>query len=379
MSELDQLIDAHLDGLREGGGAGVEQARSAYQTGIERRAPDVSADGFVVLALALLSDDTQTMHTAVSEGVAKPGFADALSGAFSWCMSAAVSRFVEAQLSHPEPALRDAALMQSHIHVATDSAALKKALLESPQASMTVALDAVANCGRIDLLPLILDVLKTVHPNEEILFSAAQCALLLGERRQSAPVLQNISLSESPHATDAMKLLCLALPPMDLQGHLQHAESQSVPPSLMIEAAGWSGNPACVAWLIAQMDDTENASLAGEAFCRITGFDAISHDASLNPSDARGGFKSPYPIPDAAKIDQWWQKNLQHYSSNNKYFLGRPLSLEWLKHILLHSGQAQRELASLHRMLSKPGTRRFPTRANAAIQFRHLQNFKGSP
>ncbi|MET3138561.1 hypothetical protein AAKU61_002931 [Undibacterium sp. GrIS 1.2] len=141
----------------------------------------------------------------------------------------------------------------------------------------------------------------------------------------------------------------------------------------MIEIAGWSGNPAYVPWLIAQMSDEANGRLAGEAFRLITGFDIEANDAIPGIPNARSSKKQPYPMPDAVKLNTWWQQNHQDFALDTKFFLGRPLSIEWLNHLLGLAEQSHRELAALHRMLIQPGSSRFPTQASSSIQLRHLQ------
>ncbi|MET3138562.1 hypothetical protein AAKU61_002932 [Undibacterium sp. GrIS 1.2] len=209
--EFDQSIDTHLDGLREAGNIGVERAYSAYETAIDRRAEDVSADGFVVLALAFLTHDMPTIHAVIAQVAGKPGFAEALNGVFAWLTSPTIAEIIEAQFPNQEPIYCYPALRHGHAHAIYDSVALKNALQDSPPVSLALAIDAVANCGRIDLLALILDVLNNSQPNLRTIvsFSAAQGALLLGDRHYAIPALLALSLGDTSHSIDAMKLLSL--------------------------------------------------------------------------------------------------------------------------------------------------------------------------
>lgn len=376
LAEFDQTINAHLDGLREAGEAGVAQASASFEKSIKLRTPDVSADCFVVLALAFLSEDPHLIQSAIEKVADKPGFINALNGAFAWFDNPAVANLVEAKLNSPDPILRHAALRQCHVQSLVDDSALNRALLESPQSSLTVAMPAVANCGRTDLLASVLDILNDAGLPDDIHFGAAQCALMLGERRYSIFALQAISLKETQYAADALKLLCLAMPSYALNEHLQQFENYGTNQSLLIQAFGWSGDPAYVSRLFSLVTDESTGRLAGEAFRQITGFDIEANQALAEPMDRQSQSKSPYPLPDVNQLSQWWQQNHQHYSTRKRYFLGRPLSVGWANYLLECAEQSHRELAALHRMFLKPGTARFPTHAGTHLQLERLSRIQ---
>jgi uncharacterized protein (TIGR02270 family) len=368
----DQTIAAHLDGLREAGSAGIERAQAALERSIKVNAHDVSADCFVVIALAFLTEDMPTMQAVIKQVADKPGFADALEGVFSWFGTAAIAKIVEPQFSNARPAFRHAALRQCHVYDLAASPGLKQALLDSPKESMAITLDAVANCGRTDLLPDVETILSHGDLDEEASFSAARCALLLGERHNAVYTLLSIAAKDSPYSEEAVKLLCMALSKQSLRDHLTELEGQGIKRSLLVKALGWSGNREYIPLLIAEMGKEDTGRLAGEAFRQITGFDIEANHAVAESADDSDD-KSPYPLPDAAKLDRWWQDNQQRYADAKLwFFLGRPLSNKWLHYLLGNAEQEHRELAALHRMFLNPGTTLFPTHAGTHRQLQYF-------
>lgn len=367
----DQSIAAHLDGLREAGSAGIKQAQAALERSIRVNARDVSADCFVVVALAFLTDDLPTMQAVITQVADKPGFADALEGVFSWFGSSTIAKIVEAQFSDVRPAFRHAALKQCHVYDLAASPTLNQALLDSPKESMAITIDAVANCGRKDLLPAILDFLIDGNPDQTDGFAAARCALLLGERRHSVRYLQAASLEDAPHAVEAIKLLCMTLTGRDLHGYLQWFEQKAANEPQLIEAVGWTGNPDYVPTLLSVMSKASTARVAGEAFRQITGFDIEANSAVAEAADDKDN-KSPYPLPDAEKIGHWWQHNKVRYAEAKRWLLGRPVSNKWLNYLLGAAEQEHRELAARHRVLLNPGTTLFPTHAGTHRQLQYL-------
>jgi uncharacterized protein (TIGR02270 family) len=368
----DQTIASHLDGLREAGSAGIEWAQAALERSIKINAHDVSADCFVVIALAFLTEDIPTMRAVIKQVADKPGFADALEGVFSWFGTSTIAKIVEPQFTNTRPAFRHAALRQCHAYDLAARPALNQALRDSPKESMAITLDAVANCGRTDLLPDIEHILLHGDLNEEANFSAARCALVLGAQGNNAVhTLRSIVAKDSPHAEEAVKLLCMALSKQSLHGHLAELEGQGIKRSLLVKALGWSGNPEYAPLLIAEMSKEGTGRLAGEAFRQITGFDIEVHRA-VSESTKESDDKSPYPLPDAEKIDRWWQDNKQYYVNAERWFLGRPVSNKWLHYLLGNAEQGHRELAALHRIFLNPGTTLFPTHAGTHRQLQYF-------
>ncbi|UOD28011.1 hypothetical protein INH39_21335 [Massilia violaceinigra] len=371
--DIDSAIDAHLDGLYEAGDAAMALANAAYDKAAARRFFDVGADAFVVLSIAFLDDERKAMDDAIASLAGKPGFCEAVHGVLGWFDSAAVASLIAEKIRSPEGDLRRAALVHAHLHptIADD------ALLAGSASPGAAEFDAIAHCGRVGLLPGVANFLDTAAPEDPAFFSAARCALLLGEREMSIPSLRSYAASQGAHASEAVKLLCLALAGSQLQEHVARLTHYPHSRALPTQAAGWSGDPAHVPWLLAQLDDSAGARLAGEAIRLITGLDLDASKMVREEPRPGAGSAPAYPLPDRARLTAWWDANGQFYPGGVRYLLGRPVSDSWLVHILSTGEQAHRALAALHRALSHPGEPAFPLRASAAIQLRRLARLRG--
>lgn len=373
LADIDSAIDAHLDGLYEAGDAAMVLAKAAYDKAAGRRFFDVGADAFVVLSIAFLDDKREAMDDAIASLAGKPGFCDAVHGALGWFDSASVASLITEKIKSADGDLRLAALAHAHLHpaIAVD------ALLAGAASPGAAEFDAIAHCGRVGLLSGVANFLDTAAPEDPAFFSAARCALLLGERDMSLPSLRSHAAAQGAHAPEAVKLLCLALSGSQLQEHVARLTQCPEARALAIQAAGWSGDPAHVPWLFAQLDDSAEARLAGEAIRLITGLDLDANKMVREEPLPRAGGAPAYPLPDRARLTAWWDANGQFYPGGVRYLLGRPVSDSWLVHILSTGEQAHRELAALHRALSHPGEPVFPLRASAAIQLRRLERLRG--
>ena len=73
-----------------------------------------------------------------------------------------------------------------------------------------------------------------------------------------------------------------------------------------------------------------------------------------DPADDRVGLDEDenLPWPEVEKVAGLWRRHGQHFLVGRRYFLGRPLSPEWLNDKLLHGSQRQRHAAALELALS---------------------------
>lgn len=398
--EFDQMIDAHLDGLREAGPLGMELAEKA----LAHKAPDLSGDIFAAYALALLAQDEVAVRHLFTCTDALPDKALALAGVFAFSDTPLVARVLQAHLHAPNIDWQAAALAQLHVHGQNGGAALASLLKAPPNALSARALRTAGECGRTDLLPDIQSWLALpdaappaptataaragVADPGQIRFWAAWSCVLLGDRQELALHILQAALQPAADIAlqrRALQLLCLVLPPSHLASYLQHLSRNHVNPSLLLLAIGWSGNVGYADWLIEQMRMPERARMAGEAFRLITGFDAEENDAVLEeppepPSDT-GQPEVPmpdrfYPCPDAAQVAAWWHDHAPAYDGQPRLLLGEPVTLSWLDEILDEGEQAHRELAALQRALLQPGACLVPTHAHAMVQWQRLQQLK---
>lgn len=398
--EFDQLIDAHLDGLREAGSLGMELAEKA----LAHKAPDLSGDIFAAYALALLAQDELAVRHFFKCTDAMPDKALALAGVFAWSDTPMVAQVLQAHVNAPNWHWQDAALAQLHVHGLNGGTVLRSHLKTAPNSLSARALRTAGECGRTDLLPdiqcwLTLQDVALSKPSAAaapdvpppdaypIRFWAAWSCVLLGDRQELVIRILQATLQQGADPTlqlAALRLLCLVLPESYLADYLQYLSRNHFNPSLLLLAIGWSGNVGYADWLIEQMRIPARARMAGEAFRLITGFDMEENDAVLEePPEAAPADVAPpdkfYPYPDAAQVTAWWHDNAPAYEAQPRLLLGEPITLPWLDEILDEGEQAHRELAALHRALLRPGVCLLPTHAHAMVQWQRLQQLKEKP
>jgi uncharacterized protein (TIGR02270 family) len=116
--------------------------------------------------------------------------------------------------------------------------------------------------------------------------------------------------------------------------------------------------------LLDWMNDPQYASLAGEAFCFITGADLNADDLLRRDPEIYQSQKKPLaqkrkqdpwsqayeedlPWPDPDAVAAWWETNRQRFEPDTRYLAGRTLTQENLLQVKEEGTQPQRHQADL--------------------------------
>ena len=189
LSELDEQIYAHLDGLLEAGDAGLETTQERHQNSLLRNAADIRGDSFI----RVLLETQRTGQSGLRAHSKHLELRGAIDDFLSWSPSGISKQAILDWSQDPTAPLHHCALRLLHIHGLNGDSALQQALLESTTETVCTVLDAIAHCGRLDLIGHVLQLLDSPQfPHDSPLkFSAARCALLLGSvQRALAPLRQ---------------------------------------------------------------------------------------------------------------------------------------------------------------------------------------------
>jgi uncharacterized protein (TIGR02270 family) len=375
LGELDERIDAHLDGLRVAGTHGWEACREQLTW---REAGEV----FAAASVALQSRIGRRLDTVLEVAAESAELARGLVGALAWASYADVEQTIKALLESTERQLRVIGLAATGAQRRDPGPVLAAALLDSDVSIRIRAFRTTAQLGRGDLLGLFARSEATAPIEER--FWSAWATVLLGERDSAG--LREIAASRTTFAEAAGDLAARCMPPNDIAAwQLQLAQSRGTM-RLAAVAAGALGNPASVPWLIGVMHDEALARVAGEAFTTITGVDLTPAKLSAMRPD---GFESgpnddpdddnvaidpdehlPWPRPRA--VAEWWAANGARFVAGQRYLLGRPMTLDALRAALRHGRQRQRRAAALELVLRQPGEPLFEVRARADRQIEAL-------
>ncbi len=261
LAHLDDVIDAHLDGLRLAGDPGWEIC-------CEELAWQEPGELFTAAVLAYESGDAERISVVSEAALGSDEAAPGLASALGWLPHAQAQPHISALLLASEPALRRLGIAAAAGHRQSADPALETGLREADTIVTPRALRAAGELGRQDLLAVCRDLLAT--DDDETRFRAAWATTLLGDN-QTTEILTAVAAEGGPRAANAGLTAARAMSAgQALQWHKELA-AESRHHRLAVLVAGATGDPQLIPWLIETMADNEHARIAGEAFTFITG------------------------------------------------------------------------------------------------------------
>jgi uncharacterized protein (TIGR02270 family) len=232
----------------------------------------------------------------------------------------------------------------------------------------------------VEVLPELRDV------DDAISRESATAAVLLGDRRRALDALEEFFPKAVLTRNHMLRVWMSAAPLPRAAAVFEDAPSLGASTRTKIELAAMLGEAAHVPWLIEQMADPRLSRLAGESFSMITGLDLAYLDLDRRPPEdfESGPNDDPndpnvdmdedegLPWPDQEKVAAWWKVNSHRFPPGQRFFMGKPPSMEHCLHVLKEGYQRQRMAAAIWRCILQPGTPLFPTDAPAWRQKRWL-------
>lgn len=373
LAELEDRLDAQLDALMTSLDLGWEICEAALQTA-------QSGEVFTAAVVAMRSHDTGKIQIAVETGLTNPETLKALISAFGWLPAAIAQPWIERLLKGKD-------MNHKYLGVAACSVRrenpgeflndiLKRDDCRAHGALYTRALRLVGELRRQDLMPALHANLTANDP--ALVFWATWSSILLGQHQLAKNLLPFI-LKPGPFQSRALQIAFRVLPVGEARELISSLAKDPANARAVIIATGVLGDPHAVNWLISKMTEPKFARLAGEAFAFITGIDFEKHDLKAarpadqtpipndNPQDTDVGLDPDEHLswPHAEKIAALWRNHGQHFLVGRRYFLGKPISPEWLKQVLAQGFQRQRHAAALELALVDSQSRLVNTRARA--------------
>ncbi|WP_290648319.1 TIGR02270 family protein [Aquisalimonas sp.] len=375
LAQLDNRVEAHIDGLRIAGSAGWAICADALL------AHEETGEVFCAAVLALESGEADRIRRVYDVVGSVPETRDGLVSAFGW-VDRAWWRGEVRDLLHSDAAYWRRIAMAA---AATQRVDPGRVLAESLQAQApelrATALRVAGLLGREDLLPAVLAQLQS-H-DATVRFAAAWSATVLGDRG-AAPgaALAFVGAEQPQRAERALSVALRALPLNDSLPWVNRLASGSAMRRQAVVACGIIGDPASIPWLLEQMCTPEFARVAGESFTMITGVDLAYEDLegewpegfeagpteSPEDEDVAMDADEDLPWPDPRLIADWWSHHHGRFPPGQRYLLGKPVTPEHLQWVLRYGMQRQRQAAALELKLSHPGEPLFETRAPGFVQ-----------
>jgi uncharacterized protein (TIGR02270 family) len=381
LADLDERVEAHLDGLRVAGGRGWELCEEV----LGHMEP---GEVFMAAVLAFESGNAKHIRKALDVGCSDHALERALISALGWLPFDQVEYSIKELLLSEDSWIRRVGIAAYAVHRRDPGFSLQQAISDPDGWLRARALKAAGELGRSDLLPTILQSLS--DEDNGCRFFAAWSAARLGER--TAPVLT--VLREIAEARDvyAERALDIALRCMELsQTKAWRRQLRDNPKQLRLAVigAGVIGDPELAGELIVLMEVEGVARIAGEAFSMITGVDLAYEDLD---GDAPEGFEAgpndnpegentaldqeedlPWPVSEL--VAKWWRENQGKFRPGVRYLKGKEISRESLLNVLARGNQQQRAAAALELALREPTQPLFNIRAPGKCQVERLKSW----
>ena len=358
LCELDERVEAHLDGLRLGDDKAWEVCRGQLDD-ME------SGEAFAAMSVALCSDELKRVADILDVAGGDPEMARGVASALGWATLEQAQRVLPGLLYPQCPAaLHHIGIAGSVAHRVDPGPSLGFALYSQDLRLRARALRAVGECQRGDLNKELDEAVSS--DDEACRYAAAWSAVVL-DRPAGPSALWDVAAGGGPFAEQASRAAVSRLDPADAEKRLRGLHHSD--PRAAIAGAGALGCSASISWLLDDLAEPEMARLAGEAIHCITGVDwkeaglegsapdgfsagpnddPADEDTDLDPDESLA-----WPEPEAVR--RWWSQHAGEFDATQRYLLGKPMTPPWLERVLRSGSQPVRALAAWELAIRTPG------------------------
>ncbi|MER2526518.1 MAG: TIGR02270 family protein [Candidatus Competibacter denitrificans] len=360
--EIDRYIRPYLEHLPE------------VDDGLWRKVENLLAEKmkaghlFAASFIALQDKRIQRLRKVVNTALAQTRIENGFLSVFGWLPPAIAQHKVQLLLNSKFVRWRRLGILAAMANHIDCGNLLEKLVHDSDGRIRALALKAIGKLGYADLMPLLLQNLRSA--DQEHQFWAAWSAILLANHQDALEILKDFALVPTSHRQQqALQLILRIVRPHDIERWVGIVVRQNHHLCSAMISTGVCNSVSWIPWLIKSMHNPEYASYAGEAFTIFTGVDLI--DAGLlrprvrHPIDK--SFESMEParllLPDAHAVQDWWLSHQDRYKQDTRYFFGYEISLENCVRILNTGRQYQRAMAALELSLLKAEFPLLETRA----------------
>jgi uncharacterized protein (TIGR02270 family) len=367
LAELDNRVEAHIDGLRIAGEAGWEICK-------EQLMWEEAGEVFAAAVLAFESGDEARIQEVLELGTSTYDLSRGVISALGWIPHHKADSHITKLLASESPDLRRIGLAASTIHRKDPGQALTDAYKDENSLLKARAFKAVGELGRINLASSLQ--YKLPYEEDKCQFACAWTLALFGDEGAISK-LKTIALKDQSHSEDATKMAVRRMQPSSASSWIKEMSQSSEHIRKAVVGAGAGGDPVTIPWLISLMAKDEVSRVAGESFAMITGVDIAYDDLEGEWPEGyeAGPTESPededvamdpdedLPWPEPELIQEWWDQNKSQFQTGKRYLLGKPITVEWCQQVLREGKQRQRAASAIELSMLNPGAPLFEVRA----------------
>ncbi|MEP7123519.1 MAG: TIGR02270 family protein [Byssovorax sp.] len=371
--QLDDRLDAHLDGLRIAGDVGWEICAAEL-------ADPGAGEAFTATVIAVDRGDVRAFARVLAHAARSPLLARGIVSALGWTPFFHVKQFLDELLADDAPPeLNYLGIAGFAVHRHDPGAALARAVHAADPRLQARALRASGELGRADLLPELRIAIDSDH--EVCRFWAAWSAALLGDPAASE-ALWKFMVEGGAFAMRACGLALSRLDPAIARARVRELAKTGGMLRIALEGSATLGDPALIPWVIDCMAIPEHARFAGWTFTMITGCDLAEQTLDGPPLEGfqAGPSEDPgdpnvaldpderLPWPDRAAVQAWWATRDASHLPGKRLLLGRPIEPAWLWQVLRGGSQPARTAAAIEVSLLHRKRPLFAVRARGSRQ-----------
>ena len=378
LANLEERIEAHIDGLRVAGPAGFSIALAQLEN--HRGEGEL----FTVATIALERSDGVNIERVLDFAGSAPESARGLFGGIGWVSADALRGLAIGWFDAASSFRRLVGVVACSLHRVDPSSRLPRLLAGEPLVRAR-ALRLAGELGRVDLRETVRQALN--DDDVACRFWAAWSAGLLGDRAAAIPVLQDYVATGGEFRWLALDLVLRLMNREAAIGWLRGLGRDPNHARLLVVAAGVLGDPVVLPWLIQQMTVDGLARVAGESFSLITGVNLSQQ--GLNGQAPEAFVSGPNDVPsdeditidpdenlywpDQNKVDGWWQKEKHRFALGVRHLGGAPITQTSCIEVLRNGYQRQRRAAAYELAMLGASGPLWNWRARSDTQAKSLQ------
>jgi len=195
-------------------------------------------------------------------------------------------------------------------------------------------------------------------------FWLIRSSILLG-LRGLAERLEPFVFTENPFQGMAVQLAFRSLPLTIARQWISRLSESAENMRWVVKASVALGDPQVIPWLLQLMENPRYSRLCAEGFSVLTGIDLekreltidvpditeLKADRDENSESIELDEDENLPWPNVDKLRAVWQKYGMNFKPGQRHFMGKPININTLKHVILHGSQRQRHAAALEMAL----------------------------